>query len=141
MPSPVKAPARYGEPPAPLQDEIEFRLVHADGTPIAGTAYVATLSDGTQRRGMVDQNGYARLAGVTPVAAPSALRGWPRLAATDDRNRAGCCLAGIACRLHLGRWPAMNSAADWLDEAVEKVAGGFGWLRDWCWASLPRNGH
>jgi hypothetical protein len=24
----------------------------------------------------------------------------------------------------------MNSAADWLDEAVERVAGGFGWLRD-----------
>ncbi len=62
----VKAPARYGEPPAPSQEEIEFRLVHADGTPIAGTAYVATLSDGTQRQGMVDQNGYARLAGVTP---------------------------------------------------------------------------
>lgn len=62
----VKAPARYGVPPAPEQDEIEFRLVHADGTPIAGTAYVATLSDGTQRQGVVDQNGYARLAGVTP---------------------------------------------------------------------------
>ncbi|EJT84629.1 hypothetical protein PPS11_20214 [Pseudomonas putida S11] len=24
----------------------------------------------------------------------------------------------------------MNSSADWLDEAVERVAGGFGWLRD-----------
>lgn len=62
----VQAPARFGIPSPPTAGEIEFRLVHPDGTPMGGNAFTATLSDGTQRDGVVDQDGYARLAAVTP---------------------------------------------------------------------------
>ncbi|MGA9700877.1 type VI secretion system tip protein TssI/VgrG, partial [Pseudomonas sp.] len=62
----TKAPARFGIPPPPTAGEIEFRLVHPDGAPMAGNAFTALLSDGTQRNGVVDQDGYARLSGVTP---------------------------------------------------------------------------
>lgn len=35
----------------------------------------------------------------------------------------------------------MSSTADWLDEAVDKVAGGFAWLRDLVLGEFAESGH
>ena len=50
-------------------DDLEFRRVYTDGTPIAGEPYVATFADGSTRRGVTDAAGLAHLSAVPPGSA------------------------------------------------------------------------
>jgi len=46
--------------------DLEFRHVYADGTPIKGIPYKARLADGTVRNGSTDGSGLAHESGVPP---------------------------------------------------------------------------
>jgi type VI secretion system secreted protein VgrG len=50
-------------------DDLEFRRVYADGTPIVGAPYVATFADGSTRKGVTDAAGLVHLAAVPPGSA------------------------------------------------------------------------
>ncbi len=50
----------------PGPSDMEFRHFTEWGEAIAGRAFIAKLSDGTVRKGTLDAEGYARLAGVPP---------------------------------------------------------------------------
>ena len=56
----LEKPATTAIPP----ENIEFRRVYADGTPIPNLKYKATLADGTVKTGLLDGQGFARLQGV-----------------------------------------------------------------------------
>ncbi|MBI5256100.1 MAG: type VI secretion system tip protein VgrG [Burkholderiales bacterium] len=81
--------------PDPLKpNELEFRRVYPDGTPIPGLPYTVTFSDGSQRKGRTDTAGLARQAGVPPGAAsviygldPNTPAASVQLAVDDDFQR------------------------------------------------------
>jgi type VI secretion system secreted protein VgrG len=50
--------------PAPGATDLEFRRIYADGSPVAGCQYIATLDDGTTRSGTLNAEGYVRLTGL-----------------------------------------------------------------------------
>lgn len=50
-------------------NDLEFRRVYANGKPIAGLPYTATLTDGTVKTGTTDASGVGRIAGVPAGAA------------------------------------------------------------------------
>jgi hypothetical protein len=49
-----------------FKDDMEIELLGEDGTPIADKEYIIHLPDGSQRRGRLDRNGYARESRVSP---------------------------------------------------------------------------
>ncbi len=49
-----------------FKDWIEMRFADDDGTPIADHEWVATLTDGQEKRGRTDSNGIARVDGIPP---------------------------------------------------------------------------
>ena len=53
--------------PCPLQEPlhwIEIRLIDSDGDPVPFEEYLVKLTDGSDARGYLDQDGWARLAPV-----------------------------------------------------------------------------
>ena len=49
-----------------FKDYIELELKEENGSPIANEKYILHLADGTERRGSLDENGYAREENIPP---------------------------------------------------------------------------
>jgi type VI secretion system secreted protein VgrG len=48
------------------KSRVEIELTDEEGNPVAGEKYKITLPDGSVKTGTLDQNGYARVAGIDP---------------------------------------------------------------------------
>ena len=59
--------------PYPAKTDIEFRRIYLDGSPIAGSKFIATFPDGSSRKGVLDASGYARISDG-PVGASATIR-------------------------------------------------------------------